>query len=64
MVQIFAKCRSKTKTNLNGGNRTHRRKLLGDTVWGVCNGKGLNHLGRLLMDVRKKLKEKSFADTN
>lgn len=24
----------------------------GDTFWGVCNGKGQNHLGNLLMKVR------------
>ena len=24
----------------------------GDTYWGVCNGKGRNHLGHLLMQVR------------
>lgn len=27
----------------------------GDTFWGVCNGKGDNHLGRILMDVRSEL---------
>ena len=26
-----------------------------DTFWGVCNGKGLNHLGRILMEVRDEL---------
>src|SRR5574343_763148 len=25
----------------------------GDTFWGVCNGKGSNHLGRLLMLIRE-----------
>lgn len=29
----------------------------GDTYWGVCGGKGMNHLGRILMLVRKELKE-------
>jgi ribA/ribD-fused uncharacterized protein len=29
----------------------------GDTFWGVCNGVGENHLGRLLMQVRTELKE-------
>lgn len=29
----------------------------GDIFWGVCNGKGENHLGRILMDIRKTLKE-------
>ena len=28
----------------------------GDTYFGVCNGKGMNHLGKILMRVRKELK--------
>ena len=24
----------------------------GDTFWGICNGKGENHLGKLLMEIR------------
>jgi len=28
-----------------------------DTFWGVCNGKGENHLGKILMKVRQELKE-------
>lgn len=27
-----------------------------DTFWGVCNGKGSNHLGKILMKIRKELK--------
>lgn len=27
----------------------------GDTFWGVCNNKGENHLGKLLMQIRKEL---------
>lgn len=30
----------------------------GDTFWGVCNGKGENHLGELLMKRRKALRQK------
>lgn len=30
----------------------------GDTFWGVCKGKGENHLGKLLMDRRKVLKSR------
>jgi predicted NAD-dependent protein-ADP-ribosyltransferase YbiA (DUF1768 family) len=26
-----------------------------DTYWGVCNGKGENHLGKILMEVRRML---------
>jgi ribA/ribD-fused uncharacterized protein len=28
-----------------------------DTFWGVCRGKGENHLGKLLMQIRKELVE-------
>jgi ribA/ribD-fused uncharacterized protein len=28
----------------------------GDTFWGVCDGQGENHLGRILMEVREELK--------
>lgn len=27
-----------------------------DTFWGVCNGRGANHLGKLLMKIREELK--------
>lgn len=29
-----------------------------DRFWGVCDGEGLNHLGKLLMEVRGQLREK------
>lgn len=29
----------------------------GDTYWGICNGKGHNFLGKILMNVRNKLKK-------
>lgn len=28
----------------------------GDTFWGVCNGRGQNHLGKILMELRKELR--------
>ena len=28
----------------------------GDKFWGVCEGRGLNHLGRILMNVREEIK--------
>ena len=28
----------------------------GDTFWGVCDGEGENHLGRILMELRDDLK--------
>jgi len=51
-------------------NKELRKKLLatgtaqliegnnwGDTFWGICNGKGMNHLGNLLVEIRADLKE-------
>ena len=29
----------------------------GDTFWGVCEGKGENHLGKILMKIRSELNE-------
>ncbi len=28
----------------------------GDTFWGICKGKGENHLGKMLMQIREKIK--------
>lgn len=28
----------------------------GDKIWGVCNGEGENHLGKILMKIREELK--------
>lgn len=33
----------------------------GDTYWGVCNGKGDNNLGKILMEIREKLKPIYYA---
>ena len=32
----------------------------GDVFWGVCRGRGNNHLGRILMKVRKELRGKNY----
>ena len=32
----------------------------GDTYWGVCEGKGYNNLGRILMDIRQNLIDKAL----
>ncbi len=33
----------------------------GDTFWGVCKNKGRNHLGKILMTVRKEFKDASLS---
>lgn len=30
----------------------------GDTFWGICNGRGRNHLGKILMEIRTELRIK------
>ena len=32
----------------------------GDAFWGVCNGVGENHIGKILMEVRRKLRDCSW----
>jgi ribA/ribD-fused uncharacterized protein len=44
---------------------TNNMKLIegnywGDTFWGVCKGKGTNHLGQILMFVRQELTVQTF----
>ncbi|HDZ27840.1 MAG TPA: NADAR family protein [Candidatus Aminicenantes bacterium] len=58
-----------------GNDRSLKAKLLatgetdliegnpwGDTFWGVCDGVGENHLGRILMEVRNLLRRTNHAD--
>lgn len=33
-----------------------------DCFWGVCNGKGLNHLGEILMKIREEEKDRRKGD--
>lgn len=35
----------------------------GDTFWGVCKNKGENHLGKLLMEIRTKIKQQQSGFT-
>jgi predicted NAD-dependent protein-ADP-ribosyltransferase YbiA (DUF1768 family) len=42
--------------------QTGERQLIegntwGDTYWGVCDGEGENNLGKLIMQVRKELRD-------
>jgi hypothetical protein len=32
----------------------------GDTFWGMCGGKGENHLGKILMEVRESLQKEQY----
>ena len=43
-----------------GDNELIECNYWGDTFWGVCDGKGKNHLGKILMKVRDKLNNKGL----
>jgi len=34
----------------------------GDTYWGICDGEGENHLGKILMDLRKDLNTDTITE--
>ena len=69
-IGVMRDClRSKFLGNLDLGKRlaaTGGAELIegntwGDTFWGVCNGQGENHLGKLLMDIRGALLLRQMA---
>lgn len=41
---------------LTGDQEIIEENYWGDTFWGVCRGKGQNHLGKILMKVRDELR--------
>jgi ribA/ribD-fused uncharacterized protein len=46
----------RTKLLATGERRLIEGNTWGDAFWGVCRGRGKNHLGRILMRVREGLK--------
>ena len=36
------------------------RNWWNDTFWGICNGKGLNHLGKILMNIREQIFKETY----
>lgn len=49
-----------TKLLATGGAELIEGNTWHDTIWGVCNGVGQNHLGRMLMQVRRELRGESI----
>lgn len=50
--QKFAPGELRDKLLTTGTETIVEGNTWGDTFWGVCNGKGENHLGKLLMEIR------------
>lgn len=45
----------KEKLKATGERELVEGNTWNDTFWGVCNGRGMNHLGKLLMKVRSEM---------
>jgi hypothetical protein len=54
--QKFSKDPFRQKLLDTGDEQLTEGNWWGDTFWGVCNGDGQNHLGKILMKVREELK--------
>lgn len=50
--QKFSNPEYKNKLLLTGNQEIQEGNNWGDTFWGICNGNGENHLGKLLMKIR------------
>lgn len=57
LLQKFQQELFKTKLLATGNKKIVEGNSWNDTFWGVCRGKGQNHLGNLIMDIRKQLQE-------
>lgn len=55
LEQKFKNPDLKDKLLATGSQHLVENNTWGDTYWGVCNGKGFNYLGQLLMFVRSHL---------
>ncbi len=47
----------KTKLLETGNALLVEENTWGDTYWGICNGNGKNHLGKILMRARRELRQ-------
>lgn len=54
--QKFARDDMRTALLRTGTRRIEETNTWNDTFWGVCDGVGENHMGRLLMQVRDELR--------
>ena len=57
VLQKFTKHKElKEKLLATGDAYLEETNTWNDIFWGVCKGKGQNHLGKILMEVRKEIK--------
>ncbi len=49
----------KAKLLATGDQELIEGNTWGDTYWGVCNGEGFNHLGKILMKIREEIRNEN-----
>lgn len=55
--QKYAQEPLKSKLLGTGDMEVQEGNTWGDTFWGICEGKGDNHLGRIIMKIRSELRK-------
>ena len=63
LLQKFAQSFYWEKLNATGDLYIEETNTWGDTFWGVCDGKGQNVLGNILMEIRSWMKEGDNGNT-
>lgn len=58
-AKFFQNADLKKKLIATGNQILIEENRWGDTFWGVCNGKGENHLGKCLMKIREEIKHEN-----
>ena len=57
LIQKFQILRLREKLLATGNEELIEGNFWHDTYWGVCKGEGENHLGKLLMNIREKIRD-------
>jgi len=57
MCKFFGNCDLMRKLLTTGNAELIEGNTWGDTYWGVCEGKGENNLGKILMDIRDMIED-------
>ena len=61
-LKFFFDTKLSIKLLATGGATLVEGNHWGDTFWGVCDGQGSNHLGKLLMERREILRGKNYVN--
>lgn len=57
LIQKFQIPKLREKLLATGDEELVEGNFWNDTYWGVCKGEGENHLGKLLMNIREKIRD-------